>query len=442
MQGYLKLIIIIPVLVSIFSCVNQPESTEQRVELTVKNISTDFAVLAVQLEPLVESQIRIERTEAFISSHFISEPDSLIYIENLTPSSNYLATISFTKADGATFSKSVDFRTLDSSTYDKSWERIILSDYQIIAQSIYSTAIISEDEIILSGSFVEIDSIGGMRFHNFLKGKVGELIGFDLLFKSSIFDAEGNISAKDILAFDDEIWLLDGIPMLYANNELKSYELKDIVHHKYSEGFLLAPDQSLRKLWGTSSKNLYAAGQKGALVHFDGNVWSKIELGTVENITGLWGYVDESSGKTIVYCSTGKNELPIVNDVFKIEENVLVSKVSYPVDSFVYSIWGMNGYQYFYIGGDIRRIRQNSSKIIEINQNAALKYIDGLSDNNIFVLGGTGIISHYNGVRWQNDYQFQSRSINFLDLSVGHNKALIVAREGSGSPYLLKKTIF
>ncbi|MBK8046745.1 MAG: hypothetical protein IPK16_06255 [Anaerolineales bacterium] len=48
----------------------------------------------------------------------------------------------------------------------------------------------------------------------------------------------------------------------------------------------------LKKLWnawGTAANNVYAVGDTGTLLHFDGSNWSTIPLGYTNNLYAIWG---------------------------------------------------------------------------------------------------------------------------------------------------------
>ena len=44
----------------------------------------------------------------------------------------------------------------------------------------------------------------------------------------------------------------------------------------------------LRGLWGTAANDIYAVGEGGTILHFDGSSWSPETGGTVENLYGVW----------------------------------------------------------------------------------------------------------------------------------------------------------
>ena len=43
------------------------------------------------------------------------------------------------------------------------------------------------------------------------------------------------------------------------------------------------------KVWGTGPDNVYVVGQRGAVLHFDGAVWTEQHVGASEDLISLWG---------------------------------------------------------------------------------------------------------------------------------------------------------
>ena len=54
------------------------------------------------------------------------------------------------------------------------------------------------------------------------------------------------------------------------------------------------PPKAPSKIWmydvfGTTGDNVYACGYGGAMFHFDGTVWTEVDLGTTRNVVSIWG---------------------------------------------------------------------------------------------------------------------------------------------------------
>ena len=63
---------------------------------------------------------------------------------------------------------------------------------------------------------------------------------------------------------------------------------------------------NLRAVWGASSSDVFAAGEAGTILHYDGSDWTPMESGTAAQLNGLWGSSPADlfavgSGGTILY---------------------------------------------------------------------------------------------------------------------------------------------
>jgi hypothetical protein len=52
--------------------------------------------------------------------------------------------------------------------------------------------------------------------------------------------------------------------------------------------------QSLNAIWGTNAHNIFVVGDNGVILHFDGVSWTQQFSGTTENLSGVWGFSNSS----------------------------------------------------------------------------------------------------------------------------------------------------
>jgi hypothetical protein len=45
----------------------------------------------------------------------------------------------------------------------------------------------------------------------------------------------------------------------------------------------------LRGIWGNSATNVFAVGEGGMILHYDGKAWKKTTSGTTNDFNGVWG---------------------------------------------------------------------------------------------------------------------------------------------------------
>ena len=42
-------------------------------------------------------------------------------------------------------------------------------------------------------------------------------------------------------------------------------------------------------MWGSSASDVFAVGQNGTILHYDGSSWSSMSSGTSNELLGVWG---------------------------------------------------------------------------------------------------------------------------------------------------------
>jgi len=88
-------------------------------------------------------------------------------------------------------------------------------------------------------------------------------------------------SADQIYAVGGDAANPDGEPVLieWNGSEWSAIELPDL-------------DREIRalfKIWGTGPNDVFAVGQSGVIIHFDGTEWTQQRAGTTEDVISLWG---------------------------------------------------------------------------------------------------------------------------------------------------------
>jgi hypothetical protein len=123
---------------------------------------------------------------------------------------------------------------------------------------------------------------------------------------------------------------------------------------------------SLIAIWGSSANNVFAVGDVGTILQYNGNNWTAMNSGTTKTIWGVWG-----TSATNVYAVGGTQ--------------------SSSTDGFILH----------YDGTDWAKIFDSGDVLYEIY---------GSSENNIYAVGGGGsypgnaVIFHYDGISWTKIY--------------------------------------
>jgi hypothetical protein len=156
---------------------------------------------------------------------------------------------------------------------------------------------------------------------------------------------------------------------------------------------------ALNAVWGSSTDDIWAVGDKGTIIHWDGSEWRKIDAGISTRITAIWGI--SQSEIYIVPISGVQSSLYRYNGLSweKIFDNIgIYSTTLWKAESGNLLIGGTSLLEYdgsilqeVYISGRTRGIVK----------------VRGSEINNVFTVGDFGEITHFNGVSWINLDDFE-----------------------------------
>jgi hypothetical protein len=169
---------------------------------------------------------------------------------------------------------------------------------------------------------------------------------------------------------------------------------------------------SIKKLWVENSTSVYAVGDGGNIVHYDGNHWQKIESGTNTHIKDIYGIYNRDKRQHEIYCAVTSFFQQGDKKILKISETGDVDSVSWTTGRDVVSVWSSDG-SFLYACGD--GFFENSSgewREINYGEHVYTNHVRGSAANNIVVVGDFGMISHFNGNTWRVYYPSTSATYN------------------------------
>ena len=105
----------------------------------------------------------------------------------------------------------------------------------------------------------------------------------------------------------------------------------------------------LGPVWGSSGNDVFAAGENGTILHYDGQAWSPMQSGTTEEIDGLWG-----SSASDVFAAGGDGAILHYDG----QAWSLMSSTGKP---FI-NMWGSSGSDIFAVG-DFRSVLHYDGKV-------------------------------------------------------------------------------
>ena len=174
----------------------------------------------------------------------------------------------------------------------------------------------------------------------------------------------------------------------------------------------------LYDIWGTSAANVYAVGDSGTIVHYDGENWLAMNSGVSTLITKIFGFSNNE-----IYTLTQDDLYGNYNSVI-LKFDGSSWNTFYEPDFSVADIWGTSGSNLYIVGrdggGGVLMHYKGSTWVEEFNSFpdfVDLSSIHGVSSNEIYAIsGGTsaGYIYHWKDCSTTGQYSWnQTEHVSF-----------------------------
>ena len=223
---------------------------------------------------------------------------------------------------------------------------------------------------------------------------------------------------EGIYAFSsDDIWMVGSLPIHGDGENWIMYDLRTTVD----------PNLSLSKAWGSSSNDMNFVGRAGSIAHYSGSSggWQKIESGTSAAIGNLYGTTSSEVYKILaVASSTGDTRVLTLNSI-KASDTL-----DWSVDRRLRGIW-FNNREVYVSGTGVWRNRNNIWEKMEGLPEHFYTGIRGSQVNNIFAVGWTVNLAHYNGINWKTIDEIPEE-FNFESVAVKAEIVIAIGFTSSG----------
>ncbi len=184
----------------------------------------------------------------------------------------------------------------------------------------------------------------------------------------------------------------------------------------------------LNSIWGISASDVFAAGNHGTILHYDGSTWQLMEIPTEENLSDIWGtekdkvFAVGDKGTVLRYdgvqwqrmdSRTGENLRAVrgnTSGIFAVGEKGTILRYDgtawTAADSgtavTLYSIWGSPGADLFAVGGGGTILQYDGTRWnpMSVSGGRNLRTVWGFSSSDIYA-AGSGAVLHYDGRNWQ-----------------------------------------
>jgi len=146
----------------------------------------------------------------------------------------------------------------------------------------------------------------------------------------------------------------------------------------------------LRGVWGSSATDVFVVGTGGTIRHYDGTSWSDMTSGTTVDLHGVWG----SSASDVFAVGVSGTILHY--------DGYTWSPMTSGTANWLRAVWGTSGSDVFAVGNSGVILHYNGSdwNFMTSGTTGNLCGVWGSSGSDVFVVGASGITLHYNGSAW------------------------------------------
>jgi hypothetical protein len=366
--------------------------------LTAEDASCTEVWLEVKLAAGLQPRtLTLQRDTQTVLSTTLISTDTLIVDQGLVPNRQYTYTLTrpnglFTELVTATIT------TMDTTSHDWVFDPpVLFGDGS--SSVLYDVAIINDTLAYAVGEIYKRDSLGNWDPlpYNLVKwdGQQWELK------RVTVQTSSGPVTAPlyGIYAFAaNDIWLTSGVP-IHGNSQIW------VQYHLFQMGVLGPNDGSLTKIWGSSSSNVYFVGNRGTIAHYSHGTWQRLESGTTQPITDIWGDLDSATGENVAIALASNIYQGGEKKVLRIVGNAVTQLNSDGLPWALSGVWFKRN-RYFIAGDGLfkRRCLGCISGWQRFHSGLANYYSNAIRgvEADIVVGGSFGELITFNGATWRN----------------------------------------
>jgi hypothetical protein len=290
----------------------------------------------------------------------------------------------------------------------------------IPADSIISAKINSDIDphSITSSSFVVIGPSGPLVGSLAVDGSKVEFTPSFNLVCNTTYSATLKAAIKDVGGYSlpsDYTWTfmtgcslhraLHGVWGISSFNVFAVGDLGTIMHYNGGSWTIMdaGTSSNLYGVWGGSASDVFVVGDGGTILHYNGSSWTSMNSGTSANLHGIWG----SGGSNVFVAGDSSG----INSTILYYNGSYWTNVIYPgYYDHLNGIWGGSPNDIFFVGdyadsttyrGVTLRSYAGIWNVLPFPYitSSIPKGIWGSSSTNVFTVGN-GAIEHYNGGTW------------------------------------------
>ena len=284
----------------------------------------------------------------------------------------------------------------DTTSHDFIWHIDTLGDGN--SSVLYDVAIINDTTIWAVGEIYVRDSSGQIDPSAYGISKWdGRTWKYERLSAIAPQGYISNLWPRAVFALSkDEIWFAAGGVHRVKYGTLTSYWINSFPGNPapiWTEG------QFAQRLWGSSSTNLYVVGTQGAIAHFNGTTWQRIESGTSITFTDISGTNPISGGLSATLVVGSDFISHSGNRVLSLSADAVTDTLGWPMNIVPAGVW-IDPSGMVYVSGHGLWRYENGAWHEELTV-TLLNRVRGTNRNNIFTAGSYCTVAQFNGASWK-----------------------------------------
>jgi hypothetical protein len=416
MMKKINLYFLLCLMITGFACKDMVEQPPDKTfTLTVEDASCTEVYLSLKIGAGINSRtVTLKRDTITLFTRTIDAAQTAITDTSLLPGHTYNYTAQLINASTASSSTA---RTMDTTSHSWTFNTTLLGDGSG-SSALFDVAIIGDTAWAVGEIY-----IGGSIFNAAMwDGTQWELKKIPFI---------GSCSAVDFPSIF-AIWVFSNNNILFSNGgSIVTYDGTNAVMDCRMNSLLTG---AIRKIFAFNPQDIYIVGNTGAVLHYNGSNWTKIESGTGLNINDVWGDYN---------ASTGQNEiLGVATNIF-IGPDKAIIKIdglnaqlisTEGVIGNLSSVWFKSNEKYYVAGGgtyeknNLNDLRwANGEYDISIY---SISKIRGNGLNDIVSAGGYGEVLHFNGISWKSYLNItQLNNGNYSSVAIKNNLMIAVGAD-------------
>lgn len=353
-------------------------------------------------------QAFVNRDNETVSSFTFFNKDTVFIDKNLKPNKTFLYEVKIIDEENDTIgTQQINAKTIDTTSHNFNYTIWEFGEFP--SSILYDVAIIDDNNIWAVGKINYLDSSGVNE------EVVNALQWNGLIWDNKKIEYYGSCSAVRFPTLYTIKLVTDKNMVLTNSGSIGWFNGISVILDCAINELL---DGAITSIWANFSNNIYTVGRKGSIVHYNGNVWTKIESGTDLTLTDIYGtsenevYVSGTNTSTVEGIILKKDKLGNWGTFIEsgiVNENELFTKLYGELDA----IW-IDERNTIYTGGNLLyRYKNNKWNYVTslpentISGNSGSIYrgfilaIRGNGSNDYVIAGDRNTLKHFNGSSWQ-----------------------------------------